>query len=59
MFVALIIQHAMRMRRIAICGLPDLHTFSHYLLNCTILEKKQVIEHKMCVICVLKHLVHF
>jgi hypothetical protein len=41
-------QHAMRMRHIDICGLPDSTVFSpHYLINGTI-KKKKVMEHKMC-----------
>ena len=41
MFVALVIQHAMRMRHIVICGLYDCTIFSsHYLINGTISEKK-------------------
>jgi len=33
-FVALGIQHAMRMRHIVICGLPPLYSiFPHYLIN--------------------------
>ena len=48
-FVALVIQHAMRMRHIAICGLSRSTIFSpHYLINGRILGKNKVIEHKMC-----------
>jgi len=49
-FVALGIQHAMRMRHIANCNLPRSKIiFPHYLTNGTIFEKK-VTEHKMCVL---------
>jgi len=51
MFVASVIQHAMHMRHIVICGLPISKLFfPHYLTNGTILEYKKVIEHKMCVL---------
>ena len=41
MFVVLLIQHEMRMRRIFICVLPSLYKlFPNYLINGTILEKK-------------------
>jgi hypothetical protein len=41
MFVGLVIQHEMRMRHIAICGLPRYTIFfPHYLINGTILGKK-------------------
>jgi hypothetical protein len=40
-FVALVIQHAMRMRQNAICGLSGSTNFPHYLKNDTILEKKK------------------
>jgi hypothetical protein len=49
--VALVIQHAKRMRRFT-CRLWPVwlyHIFPHYLINGTILETK-VIEHKMCVL---------
>jgi len=52
-FVALVIQHAVRLRHIVICGLPvRLYSiFPHYLANGTIFEeKKKVTEHKMCVL---------
>jgi len=39
-FLALVIQHAMRMRHISICGLPPLYNiFPHYLVNGTIKKK--------------------
>ena len=48
-FVALVIQHAMRMRHIVVCGLlrSTKVFFSHYLIKGTIFEN--VTEHKMCV----------
>ena len=40
-FVALGIQHAMRMRDFVICGLSGLYSvFPHYPTNCTIFDKK-------------------
>jgi hypothetical protein len=47
--VALIIQHAMRMRRIilALLACPAVPYFPTYLLNCTIFAKK-VTEYKIC-----------
>ena len=50
MFVALGIHHAMRMRRVVICGLPGSKIFfSHILINGTIFGGKKDTEHKMCV----------
>jgi hypothetical protein len=47
LFVALVIQHAMRMRQNSLCGLSGSIIFPPYLLNDTILEKKSI-ENKMC-----------
>ena len=48
-FVALVIQHAMRMRHIIICDLPRSIIFSHISHKPHDFRKK-VIEHKMCVL---------
>jgi len=41
LFVDLGVQYATRMRHIAICALPrSTIFFPHYLIKCTILEKK-------------------
>ena len=45
--VALLIQHAIRMCRIVLCGLSGSTTFID-VINDTIFGKKNVIEHKMC-----------
>jgi len=45
---ALVIQHAMGMRHIAICGLSGSTILFHILIKGKIFGKK-VIEHKMCV----------
>ena len=51
MCVALGIQHAMRMRHIIYLWPARLHNiFPRYLINGTIIEKKKVTEHKMCVL---------
>ena len=45
----------MRMRHIVICSLPGSTIFfPHYPINGTILEKKKVTEHKMCVLTISK-----
>ena len=52
-FVALVIRHAMRMRHIVVCVcLPGftIFFFTQYLTNGTNFEKRNVIEHKTCVL---------
>ena len=51
--VFVVIQHAMSMRHFVNCGLPRstiYFFFPHYLINDTILERKKIAEHKMCVV---------
>jgi hypothetical protein len=49
LFVALSIQHAMRMRLIVICSLPR-STIIFHIFSQTTWFKKNVTEHKMCVL---------
>jgi hypothetical protein len=50
-FIALGIQHEMRMRHIVICGLSSSTIFFHIISQKgTIFPKKEVIAHKMCVV---------
>ena len=46
--VALLIQHAMLMRRIIMWPVRFYIVFPHYLIKGTIFEKKKLVEHKIC-----------
>jgi len=48
-FVVLVIQHAMRMHHIVICGLPGSRVFFHIIPLKAGFSKKKIIEHKICV----------
>jgi hypothetical protein len=48
-FVALGIQHAMRMRHIVTCGLSLSAILFHIVLQIARFQKKEVAEHKLCV----------
>jgi len=47
-YVALVIQHAMRIRHIFICGLPRSTTFFRIVSLKARFSKKKVSEHKTC-----------
>jgi hypothetical protein len=49
-FVALGIQHEMRMRNIVICGLPGSTIFFHFISQTALFSKKTVTEYKMRVL---------
>jgi hypothetical protein len=49
-YVALVIQHATRMRNIVICGLSGSTIFFHSISQTARLSGKKVIEHKMCLL---------
>ena len=49
-FVALGIQHAMRMRYSVVCGLPAVQYFFKFILQKVRFSKKKITEHKMCVL---------
>ena len=49
-FVALVIQHAMRMSHIVICGLSGCIIFFHFISQRHHFRKKKYVEHKICVL---------
>jgi len=49
-YVAIDIQHAMRMRHIVICGLPGSAVFVHIISQTARFSKKIVTEHTICVL---------
>jgi hypothetical protein len=49
-FVAIVIQHAVRMSHIVFCGLSGCIIFFHFISQRHHFRKKKNIEHKMCVL---------
>jgi hypothetical protein len=49
-FVALVIQHAMRMRRFVICSLPGFTTFFHIISDKAKKKKKKGLLNTKCVL---------
>jgi ribosomal protein L32 len=49
-FVALVIQHAMRMQHIVICGPSGSTVLFHTVSLAALFLKKKIIEHKLCVV---------
>ena len=50
MCVALVTQHAMRMRHIGIYGMPRSTAFFHIISQTARFKRKKVAEYKMCVL---------